>query len=89
MFHLEPVGKYEIKICTNVSCCLRGAEDLVAHCKKKLGIEIGATTKDGRFTLMEEECLGACGTAPVLMLNNDYHENLTAKGIDSLIESLK
>src|SRR5690242_8606376 len=77
MYNLKPVGKYHLKSCTNVACCLRGADDLVKHCEKKLDIEVGETTKDRRFTLHEEECLGACGTAPAMMLNNDYHENLT------------
>ena len=73
-----------LKICTNVACCLRGADELVDHCEKKLGIKCGETTRDKKFTLMEEECLGACGTAPAMMLNNDYHENLDAQKLDRL-----
>jgi NADH-quinone oxidoreductase subunit E len=89
MYNLKPVGKNVLKICTNVACCLRGAEELVAHCEKKLGIEVGGTTPDRKFTLMEEECLGACGTAPAMMLNDDYHENLDVPKIDRLLAELK
>jgi NADH-quinone oxidoreductase subunit E len=88
MYNLKPVGKYHLKVCTNVACCLRGAEDLVEHCEKKLGVKCGETTSDRRFTLMEEECLGACGTAPAMMLNEDYYENLTAEKLDELLAKL-
>jgi NADH-quinone oxidoreductase subunit E len=88
MYNLKPVGKYHIKVCTNVACCLRGADELVEHCEKKLGIEVGGTTTDRRFTLHEEECLGACGTAPAMMLNDDYHENLDVSKLDDILESL-
>jgi NADH-quinone oxidoreductase subunit E len=89
MYNLKPVGKYHLKICTNVACCLRGADELVEHCEKKLNIKVGETTKDRKFTLHEEECLGACGTAPAMMLNNDYHENLTAQRLDQLLDALE
>ena len=89
MYNLKPVGKYHLKICTNVACCLRGAEDLVEHCEKKFDIKCGETTRDKKFTLIEEECLGACGTAPAMMLNNDYVENLDVKKLDQLLESLE
>lgn len=89
MYNLKPVGKYHLKICTNVACCLRGSEELVEHCEKKLGIHCGETTKDRKFTIMEEECLGACGTAPAMMLNNDYYENLDVPKLDRLLESLE
>lgn len=85
MYNLKPVGKFHLKICTNAACLLRGADDLVAHCEKKLGIQCGETTKDERFTLMEEECLGACGTAPAMMLNDDYVENLTVAKMDEIL----
>ena len=88
MYNLKPVGKYHIKVCTNVACVLRGADGLVAHCEKRLGIEVGQTTADRRFTLHEEECLGACGTAPAMMLNNDYHEDLDAQKLDQILEQL-
>ena len=89
MYNLKPVGKYHLKICTNVACCLRGADELVEHCEKKLGIQCGETTQDRRFTLAEEECLGACGTAPAMMLNHDYHENLDITQLDKLMDSLE
>ena len=89
MYNLKPVGKYHLKICTNVACCLRGADEIVKHCEKKLGIKCGETTPDKKFTLAEEECLGACGTAPAMMLNDDYHENLTPEQLDQLLAGLK
>jgi NADH-quinone oxidoreductase subunit E len=89
MYNLKPVGKYHIKICTNVSCFLRGAEELVEHCERKLGIRCGETTKDRKFTLYEEECLGACGTAPAMMLNDDYFENLDEKKLDQILDALR
>ncbi len=88
MYNLKPVGKYHLKICTNVACCLRGAYDVVEHCEKKLGIAVGQTTPDKKFTLHEEECLGACGTAPAMMLNNDYVENLDIRKMDEILEKL-
>jgi NADH-quinone oxidoreductase subunit E len=89
MYNLKPVGKYHLKICTNVACALRGAEEVVAHCEKKFGIRCGETTRDRKFTLVEEECLGACGTAPAMMLNNDYHENLTTQKMDQILAGLE
>jgi NADH-quinone oxidoreductase subunit E len=89
MYNLKPVGKYHVKICTNVACCLTGADELVEHCENKWGIKRGETTPDRKFTVMEEECLGACGTAPAMMLNDDYHENLTVEKFDRIIEGLK
>lgn len=88
MYNLKPVGKYHLKVCTNVACALRGAEDIVEHCEKKFGIKCGQTTPDKKFTLHEEECLGACGTAPAMMLNNDYVENLTIQKIDEIVGRL-
>ncbi|MBC7387300.1 MAG: NAD(P)H-dependent oxidoreductase subunit E [Cryobacterium sp.] len=88
MYNLKPVGKYHLKVCTNVACCLRGAYDVVEHCEKKLGIKVGQTTPDKQFTLHEEECLGACGTAPAMMLNNDYVENLDIRKMDEILNRL-
>jgi NADH-quinone oxidoreductase subunit E len=88
MYNLKPVGKYHLKICTNVACCLRGAYDVVEHTEKRLGIKVGQTTPDKKFTLHEEECLGACGTAPAMMLNNDYVENLDIRKMDEVLNSL-
>jgi NADH-quinone oxidoreductase E subunit len=89
MYNLKPVGKYHLKICTNVACTLRGADELVEHCEKKFGVKCGQTTPDRKFTLNEEECLGACGTAPAMMLNDDYHENLDEKKLDQLLDGLR
>jgi NADH-quinone oxidoreductase E subunit len=89
MYNLKPVGKMHLKICTNVACCLRGADDLVGFVEKKLGIRCGETTPDGKFTLSEEECLGACTTAPAMMANDDYVENLTVDTINQFIERVK
>ena len=89
MYNLNPVGKYHVKVCTNVACALRGAEEIVEHCEKRFGVKCGETTPDKKFTLNEEECLGACGTAPVMILNNDYHENLTNKVIDQILDKLE
>jgi NADH-quinone oxidoreductase subunit E len=88
MYNLKPVGKYHLKVCTNVACCLRGAYDVVGHAEKKLGIKCGQTTPDKQFTLVEEECLGACGTAPAMMLNNDYVEKLDVKKMDRILGEL-
>lgn len=88
MYNLKPVGKYNMKICTNVACTLRGAERLVEFCEEKLGIQCGETTPDRVFTLHEEECLGACGTAPAMMLNDDYVENLDVKKMEEILNDL-
>ena len=89
MYNLKPVGKYHLKICTNVACALRGAENLVEHCEKKWGIPFGSTTADKKFTFSDEECLGACGTAPAIMLNDDYVENLDVPKLDKILNELK
>lgn len=89
MYNLKPVGKYHLKICTNVACTLRGADELVEHCEKRFAVKCGQTTPDRKFTLNEEECLGACGTAPAMMLNDDYHENLDAKKMDEILDGLR
>ena len=89
MYNLKPVGKNHLKICTNVACCLRGADELMDYAEKKLGIKCGETTTDGLFTLSEEECLGACTTAPAMMSNDDYVENLDINGLNAHIEKVK
>lgn len=86
MFKLEPQGKVDVQICTNISCWLNGADKLVACASKKLGIHAGETTKDGKFTLSQVECLAACGTAPAMMINEDYHENLTEESLVNLLD---
>ena len=88
MYNLKPVGKYHLQFCTNISCALLGAEELLEHCEKKLGISVGETTPDNRFTITEMECLGACGTAPCVQVNDDYHEELTSEKLDSLLAKL-
>jgi NADH-quinone oxidoreductase subunit E len=88
MYKQRPMGKYHIQVCTTLSCMLRGSDDLLAHLKKKLGIEMGGVTPDGKFSLVSVECLGSCGTAPMFQLNDDYHEDLTVEKIDTLLDSL-
>lgn len=89
MFHTKPVGKYNLQFCNNIACWLRGSEDLIHHTEKKCGVLMGETTKDGRFTISEVECLGSCGTAPVCQINDDYHENFDVKTLDRMLEELR
>jgi NADH-quinone oxidoreductase E subunit len=88
MFPQEPMGKYHVQVCTNLSCTLRGAERIVACLEKRLDIGLGETTEDNQFSLSEVECLGSCGTAPVVQVNEDYHENLTPEKVVELIDRL-
>lgn len=88
MFPQKKVGKYHIQVCTNLSCSLLGAEELVKYLEEKLKIKIGKTTSDGMFTLSTVECLGSCGTAPVMQINEDYYENLTKEKVDKIIDDL-
>ena len=90
MFNTKPVGRHNVAICTNVSCMLRGAEEIVSHVEKKLGVKIGESTEDGRIYLKrEEECLAACCGAPMMMVNHQYYENLTVDKIDKILGDLK
>lgn len=90
MFDLQPVGRHKVAICTNISCWLNGAEDLVRHAEAKLGCKHGGTTADGRITLkIEEECLAACAGAPMMVVDGHYHERLTPASMDALFDSLK
>jgi len=89
MYHTRPVGRHVVDVCTTVSCWLRGADDLVRHVEGKLGVKVGETTPDRRFTLRTVECLGSCGTAPMCQIDDDYHEDLTPAKIDRLLEGLK
>jgi len=89
MFHQKPVGRHLIQVCRNLSCSLLGGQRLQKQIQEKLGIEDGETTQDGRFTFLSVECLGSCGTAPVLMVNDRYHENVTPLELDRLLEELK
>lgn len=89
MFNTEKVGKCLLEVCQTSSCWLRGSEQIVDHIKKKLNIEVGETSADGMFTLKMVECLGSCGTAPMLQCGADFHENLTIEKVDELIDELK
>lgn len=86
MYNLKPVGKCLLEVCRTSSCWLRGANEIVEHIENKLGIKDGETTADGKFTLKTVECLGSCGTAPMLQLGADFHENLTFEKVDALID---
>jgi len=88
MFLREKPGKHQLEICTNLSCSLMGAEHLRSYLEKKLGIRAGETSSDGRFTLTEVECLGACGFAPVMIVDGEYHENLDPKKVDEILATL-
>ncbi len=88
MFDREPQGRYVIKVCRNIACSLRGSENVLAHLQQKLGIGVGETTADGRFTLKTVECLASCGTAPAMQVNRTYHEQLDAAKLDQILESL-
>ena len=88
MYELKPVGKHKICICTNISCMLCGSDEVVEHLRKRLGIGLGETTDDGRITLKEVECLGACVGAPMFQIGEHYHENLTPEKIDAILDQL-
>jgi len=88
MYNRTPVGTYLIQVCTNLSCSLLGSEHIVERLRQKLGIDVGETTPDGRFTLMTVECLGSCGTAPMMQVNDEYHENLTEERLDQILAEL-
>lgn len=89
MYNKKPVGKYHIQVCTNISCALMGSREIFRHLSMKLNIAAGETTEDEMFTLQEVECLGSCGTAPTIQINEQYFENMTVEKTDALIESLK
>ncbi|MGC1954351.1 MAG: NAD(P)H-dependent oxidoreductase subunit E [Gammaproteobacteria bacterium] len=90
MFALKPVGRHSISVCTNVSCMLRGADDIVQHLENRLGIQTGQSTSDGRFFLKrEEECLAACCGAPMMMIDHVYYENLTTETVDGILDELE
>ena len=90
MFQTKEVGRNEVAICTNVSCMLRGADDIVDHVEKKLGIKLGESTPDGKiFLKREEECVAACCGAPAMMVNHKYHENLTVEMVDEILDGLE
>jgi NADH-quinone oxidoreductase subunit E len=88
MFERAPQGRHVIKICRNIACSLRGSERIIAHLQQRLGISVGETTADGRFTLKTVECLASCGTAPAMQVNRTYHEQLDEAKLDRILESL-
>jgi len=89
MFQTKPVGRHNVAICTNVSCMLRGADDIIEHVEFMLGVKLGETTEDGRIYLKrEEECLAACCGAPMMMVDHKYYENLTKEQVDDILEEL-
>jgi NADH-quinone oxidoreductase subunit E len=89
LLHTKPMGKYHVQVCTNISCMLKGGEELLEHCKSKLGIGHKQTTPDGTFSLEEVECIGACSWAPAVQVNYDFHENLTNDKMDGVLEQYK
>jgi NADH-quinone oxidoreductase subunit E len=89
MLTTKPRGKFNVQICTNISCMVRGAEDILDHCKKKLGVGNKGTTPDGLFSVEEVECIGACSWAPAAQVNYDFHENLTTEKIDNVLNEYK
>jgi NADH-quinone oxidoreductase subunit E len=89
LLHIKPHGKYHVQVCTNISCMLRGGNELFEHCKHRLGIDNKQTTPDGLFSLEEVECIGACSWAPAVQVNYDFHENLTPDSMDKVLESYR
>ena len=90
MFQTKPVGRHNVAICTNISCMLRGADDIVEHVEAKLGVKLGESTEDGRiFLKQEEECLAACCGAPMMMVDHKYHENLSKEQVDKILDALE
>jgi NADH-quinone oxidoreductase E subunit len=89
MFNLRPVGRYLLQACTTTPCWLRGSDAVVQACRRKLGIDVGGTTADGLFTLVEVECLGACVNAPILQVNDDFYEDLDAPATEALLDALR
>ena len=89
LLRTRPLGKYHVQVCTNISCMLRGGEELYEHCKERLGIGHKMTTPDGMFSLEEVECIGACSWAPAVQVNYDFHENLTPDAMDKVLDQYK
>ena len=89
MLHTKPRGKFHVQVCTNISCLLRGADELFDHCRERLGVGHKQTTPDGVFSLEEVECIGACSWAPAVQVNYDFHENLTPEKMDKVLETYR
>jgi len=88
MLHTRPMGKHHVQVCTNISCLLRGGEEVFEHCRHRLGIGHKQVTADGKFSLEEVECIGACSWAPAIQINYDFHENLTPEKLDHILDKL-
>jgi NADH-quinone oxidoreductase subunit E len=88
LFNKEKPGKHQVWVCRTLPCALRGAYDVIDHCEKRLGIKCGETTPDGKVTLRTAECLASCGTAPMMQVDKDYHENLTRERVDEILRRL-
>jgi NADH-quinone oxidoreductase subunit E len=89
MLTTKPRGKFNVQVCTNIACMVRGGEELFEHCRKRLGVGHKGTTPDGLFTLEEVECIGACSWAPAIQVNYDFHENLTAEKVDQILNEYR
>jgi NADH-quinone oxidoreductase subunit E len=89
MLRTKPAGKYNVQVCTNISCMLRGGYDILHHVEKRLGIKAGETTADGAFTVVEEECLAACANAPMMICGDDYFLDLTPQKVDAILDDLR
>lgn len=89
MYNTKPVGRHKLEVCTNVSCMLRNSEKIMKHLQSKLNLNVGETTPDNRFTLVEAECLGACGYAPMMQVGDEYYENLDEATVEKILSELK
>jgi NADH-quinone oxidoreductase subunit E len=89
LFNQKPVGKHQVWVCRTLSCALKGADDVIHHCEKRLGIHVGETTKDGKITLRTAECLAACGQAPMMQVDKTFHEFLTLADVDRVLDGLQ
>jgi NADH-quinone oxidoreductase subunit E len=89
LYNQQKVGKHQVWVCRTLPCALRGAYDVIAHCERKLGIKCGETTPDGKVTLRTAECLASCGTAPMMQVDKEYHENLTRERVDRILAKLR
>ncbi|APR79499.1 NADH-ubiquinone oxidoreductase chain E [Minicystis rosea] len=88
LFNKQPVGRHQVWVCRTLSCALNGSDGILHHCEKRLGIHVGETTKDGKITLRTAECLAACGNAPMIQVDRDYHERLTVPEVDKILDRL-
>lgn len=88
LFNKEPVGRHQVWVCRTLSCALRGSDDILHHCEKRLGIHVGETTKDGKVTLRTAECLASCGTAPMMQVDRVYYEDLTVEKVDKILDGI-